>query len=99
VRAFFPASAARGAYAGSFSAFANLMLYGHTSWDVWRYAHFEIRLGTGARTLAQSPRNWLMHSHLERDAALVEAVPDERKRRPVTGCCPRGTGAYSSRSR
>jgi hypothetical protein len=31
----------------------NLAFHGHTSWDVWRYTHFEIPLGTGSRTLRE----------------------------------------------
>jgi hypothetical protein len=40
----------------SASSRANLTLYGHTDWDVWRYNRVEIRLGTGARTLAKELR-------------------------------------------
>jgi hypothetical protein len=50
-RASLAASAGRGAYAGSLSSWANLTLYGHTSWEEWRYNHFAIPLTTGVRTL------------------------------------------------
>jgi hypothetical protein len=50
-RASMPASAARGANAGSDSSCANFRLYGHTSWDVSRCTRFKIPLATGRRTL------------------------------------------------
>jgi hypothetical protein len=44
-------SAGRGAKSGVDNSCANLRLYGHTSWEVYRQNRFEIRLGTGAKTL------------------------------------------------
>lgn len=52
VRASFAPNTSRVAYGEpSGSAFAILLLNGHTSWDVWPYNHFAIPLGTGSRTL------------------------------------------------
>jgi len=50
-----PEMTARGANSGTFSSCANLMLNGHTSWEMCRYTHFEIRLSTGGLTLRKSP--------------------------------------------
>ena len=52
VRASFVPNASRGANAGSRSSGANLTLNGQTSWEEWRYNHFEIPLATGRRTTA-----------------------------------------------
>jgi hypothetical protein len=38
------------------SSRANRTFHGHTSWDVWRYTRFEIRLETGGNTLARRRR-------------------------------------------
>lgn len=54
VRASLPTSAALGANDGSVSSRANLMFHGHTSWEMYRYTHFEIPLVTGARTLRRT---------------------------------------------
>ena len=54
VLASFPAIASRDANACSFSSWANLMLYGQTSWENCRYTHFEISLATGRRTLRKT---------------------------------------------
>jgi hypothetical protein len=52
-----PASASRGLNGeAAGSSCANLPLYGQTVWDMYRYTHFAIPLGTGARTLAKGRR-------------------------------------------
>ena len=51
-RASLPASTSRAAYGDSSgSSRANRTFHGHTSWDVWRYDRFEMRLATGRNTL------------------------------------------------
>jgi hypothetical protein len=56
-RASLSASASRGRNGESCgSSRANLTFQAQTDWDVYRYTHFAVPLGTGVRTLAKEPR-------------------------------------------
>jgi hypothetical protein len=91
VRASLPASASRAANGDSSGrSLANRTFHGHTSWDVWRYTRFVIRLETGRSTLAGRGASRRQGSGWTEVSSLRFSTPVSA---PVLGHCGPERGA------